>query len=48
MKIEKKKLFDENEDEVKLLSRDDVFKRANTERSMTVKLKTVKTSDLDL
>lgn len=46
---EKRTIGDEEEDKKKtFFSNDDMFKRTTTQRSMTVKLKTVKTSDLDM
>jgi len=50
-KIEEKRMSEDNEDETKkktFFSNDEMFKRTTTQRSMTVKLKTVKTSDLDM
>lgn len=49
-KIEEKKIDDDEAIEQKksFFSNEEMFKRTTTNRSMTVKLKTVKTSDLDL
>jgi len=49
-KVEEKKLAeDEDADKKKsFFSNEEMFKRTTTQRSMTVKLKTVKTSDLDM
>lgn len=48
-KIEENKfLTPEQENKKGFFSNDEMFKRTTTQRSMTVKLKTVKTSDLDL
>lgn len=48
-KVEEKKLQDEGDEQKKsFFSNDEMFKRTTTQRSMTVKLKTVKTSDLDM
>lgn len=49
-KVEEKKLVNDNEEEKKksFFSNEEMFKRTTTNRSMTVKLKTVKTSDLDM
>jgi hypothetical protein len=48
-KVEEKSLVDEDEEKKKqFFSNDDMFKKTQTQRSMTVKLKTVKTSDLDM
>jgi len=49
-KIEEKKLPEDDDAENKksFFSNEDMFKRTTTQRSMTVKLKTVKTSDLDM
>jgi hypothetical protein len=48
-KVEEKKLVeDATEHKKSFFSNEDMFKRTTTQRSMTVKLKTVKTSDLDM
>lgn len=48
-KVEEKRIEeDEQEKKKSFFSNDDMFKRTTTQRSMTVKLKTVKTSDLDM
>jgi hypothetical protein len=48
-KIEEKSLVDEKKSQEKaFFGNDEMFKRSTTARSMTVKLKTVKTSDLDM
>lgn len=48
-KVEEKNLQDEGDEQKKsFFSNDEMFKRTTTQRSMTVKLKTVKTSDLDM
>lgn len=50
-KVEEKSLSEEAEgqkNKQNFFSNDDMFKRTTTNRSMTVKLKTVKTSDLDM
>jgi len=49
-KVEEKRVSEEVDEKPKksFFSNDDMFKRTTTQRSMTVKLKTVKTSDLDM
>jgi len=48
-KVEENKLVTEEDQKKKsFFSNDDIMKRTTTQRSMTVKLKTVKTSDLDM
>lgn len=47
-KVEEKKLVEDKDDKKSFFSNEEMFKRTTTQRSMTVKLKTVKTSDLDM
>lgn len=48
-KVEEPKIVEDKDSKKKsFFSNDDMFKRTTTQRSMTVKLKTVKTSDLDM
>ena len=47
-KIEEKSVSTDQEKKKTFYSNDEMFKRTTTQRSMTVKIKTVKTSDLDM
>ena len=45
---EKKRLSETKNDKEGFFNQDEMFQKASTARSMTVKLKTMKTSDLDM
>lgn len=47
-KVEKKEIVESNGKENSFFKNEEMFKKSQTERSMTVSLKTMKTGDIDM